>query len=625
MHVFARKGLVTLCFAALSIIWLADFVLEQITFSRLQAAQRRVGVLEHARADLLTLQGVYVDAETGQRGYLLTGDESYLAPYLAARARLDASAGLVRGLLGDPGALNTTLELGRAKLAELEETIELKRAGRGEEALALMRSGRGKDLMEQIRLAVSNLNAQLQKTAAEVADVAATQKRHAEWTSWIARALMGAALLGFYLAVRWIWRKREDALEAERTAKEATQQALASERAAHSEAAHANQLKDEFLGIVSHELRTPLSAILSWTSLLRESPPDEQEMHEGLETIERNARVQSRLVEDLLDVSRILSGKVRLHIRQVSLREVATAVLEGLRPSAQAKGIALEFTGEEPQDEVLGDVDRLQQVAWNLVSNAIKFTPRGGRVEVWVTRVDSEVELAVRDTGQGIREAFLPRVFERFSQQDGSTTRHNTGLGLGLAITRHLVELHGGRISAESAGEGRGTTFRVRIPIVAVREIKSGMGGRLDAAAAPVEPKSSLAARLDGLRVLAVDDQADARTAYTRILGRAGAEVRTAESVAEALAIMRDWKPALILSDIGMPGEDGYSFIRTVRNRPAQEGGRVPAVALPAFAKPEDQRRALEAGFDGHLAKPVDMHELTRKIAEYAGKAAPVP
>jgi CheY-like chemotaxis protein len=271
--------------------------------------------------------------------------------------------------------------------------------------------------------------------------------------------------------------------------------------------------------------------------------------------------------------------------------------------------------------EVLGDVDRLQQVAWNLASNAVKFTPRGGTVRISLARLESRVELCVEDTGQGIKGEFLPRIFERFSQQDGSTTRQNPGLGLGLAITRHLVELHGGTIRAESAGENQGATFRVQLPVVAVQELERQFAERrleVEGTADLAEGRVADAVKLSGTRVLAVDDQAVACEAYARLLGRAGAEVRTAENVAAALTILSRWTPQVILCDIGMPGQDGYAFIQTLRDRPVTEGRHIPALALTAFTRPEDRRRALEAGFDGYLTKPVDLHELTRKVAELA-------
>jgi CheY-like chemotaxis protein len=315
-------------------------------------------------------------------------------------------------------------------------------------------------------------------------------------------------------------------------------------------------------------------------------------------------------------VSRIISGKVRLRISEVDLRALALAVVDGLRPAAEARGLKISLLPNTEATEVLGDPDRLQQVVWNLVSNAIKFTPRGGAVELAVTREGSSVGLEVHDTGQGIHADFLPRIFDRFSQQDASTTRGQSGLGLGLSITRHLVELHGGTITARSPGADQGSTFRVEIPMIAVRELKDQLTDRgCVRSPAPTRPNGAAAnSRLDGLRILAVDDQADTLAVIQRVLTRAGAEVRTALTVADALALLRDWEPGCIISDVGMPERDGYSFIRELRELPPPLR-HVPAIALTAFARESDSALALESGFSDHLAKPVDTSALLQKIA----------
>lgn len=621
MKAGVRRDLVTAGFAALLAIWALNFWSERQAFVRLQHAQKEISRLQDTRSELLRLANTYTDAETGQRGYLLTGDKKYLEPYLAARARLETLAASVASTLGGDQDLQALLRSGQAKLDELQHTIELREAGRPEEALAIVRSDMGKRLMDQIRQAQHRVQTGLEQKAAHILQSAQRQKRRADRLAWITQGLLGGALLSFYLVVRWIWREREQMLAMERDAKQTTERALAAERAAHSEAVRANRLKDEFLGIVSHELRTPLSAILNWTTVLRDGAGENREVREPLETIERNARAQARLIEDLLDVSRITSGKVRLRVKPVDLRQIAEAVVDSLQPSAQLKGIRLETAWGTDPLEVLGDADRLQQVGWNLVNNAVKFTPRGGTVRVSLTRLESWVELSVEDTGQGIKAEFLPRIFERFSQQDSSTTRQNPGLGLGLAITRHLVELHGGAIRAESPGENRGATFRVQLPATAARDPErqsAELQPESEASERTVEGRAAETVELSGTRVLAIDDQADACEAYARLLGRAGAEVRTAENVAAALDTLSRWTPHVILCDIGMPGQDGYAFIRTLRARPAAEGRHIPVVALTAFTRPEDRRRILEAGFDGYLGKPVNLRELTRTVAELA-------
>lgn len=621
MKAGVRKGLVTAGFAALLVIWALNFWVEGQVFTRLQRAQREVSHLKDTRKELLRLIITYTDAETGQRGYLLTGDDKYLGPYLAAQGRLKFLTTNLASILGNDEGLQVLSQAGQAKLEELQRTIDLRRAGQPEAAAATVRTDVGKLLMDQIRQAGNRLQAELDVKAARILQDARHQKRRAERLAWLTQGLLGGTLLCFYLVVLRIWREREQMLAAERRAKQATERALATERAAHSEAARANRLKDEFLGIVSHELRTPLSAILNWTTLLRNGGEDERGFQTGLETIARNAQAQARLVEDLLDMSRITTGKIRLQIEAVDLREVVAAVTESLRPAVQAKGVRVETVWGASLLNVLGDADRLRQVVWNLATNAVKFTPRGGTIRLSLARVESWVELCVEDTGKGIRQEFLPRIFERFSQQDGSTTRQNPGLGLGLAITRHLVELHGGTIHADSPGENQGATFRVRIPVTAAR-----VGGhqptenRLEVEeGAETEEKRDLeAVKLPGTRVLAIDDQADACEAYARLLGRAGAEVRTAESVAAALGILSHWTPHVILCDIGMPGQDGYTFIQILRAGPVVAGRHIPALALTAFTRPEDRNRALEAGFNGYLTKPVNLHELTRKVAELA-------
>jgi PAS domain S-box-containing protein len=371
----------------------------------------------------------------------------------------------------------------------------------------------------------------------------------------------------------------------------------------------ANRLKDEFLATVSHELRTPLTSILGWAHLLRAGRIDEKSASSALETIERNARAQSQLIDDLLDVSRIITGKLRLDVRQVDPGSLIEAAIEALRPAAEAKDVRIQKVLDTGVISVAGDPARLQQVVWNLLSNAIKFTPKGGRVQVRLERVNSHIEIAVSDTGIGIKPAFLPHVFERFRQADQKTTRQYGGLGLGLAIVRHLVELHGGTVQAESTGEGQGATFVVKLPLVPVYQ-KKDFAERIHPAARDTLPSYDCPERLDGLKVLVVDDEADARELLRVGIGVCGAQVRTAGSVQEALEAIENETPDLLISDIGMPDEDGYELIRRVRALPADSGGRVPAIALTAYARTEDRLHALRAGYQMHVPKPVEMAEL---------------
>lgn len=382
------------------------------------------------------------------------------------------------------------------------------------------------------------------------------------------------------------------------------------EQQMRAEAEGASRMKDEFLAILSHELRSPLQPLLNWAYLLRSPNLDPASAERALDAIERSTKTLGQLIEDLLDVSRIVTGKLRLQARPVRLPGVVRAALEAVEPAANAKPVTLEALIEPDVPPVLGDPDRLQQVLWNLLSNGVKFTPRGGRVTVSVAGRHGEVVLTVTDTGVGIKREFLPHVFERFRQAESTTNRASGGLGLGLAIVRHLVELHGGSVAVQSEGEGRGATFSVRLPVASARVAER--------APAAVDPRGPLAQRLAGLRLLIVDDEADAREVMRFMLERGGARVRTADSAAQALDAIREERPDILISDIGMPVEDGYGLVRRLR---AMEDGlprRLPAIALTAYASEEDSRRALGAGFDAHLSKPVDPARLIEVAAGLA-------
>jgi signal transduction histidine kinase len=376
-------------------------------------------------------------------------------------------------------------------------------------------------------------------------------------------------------------------------------QMLAHEHQMRAEAESASRIKDEFLATLSHELRSPLQPLLNWAYLLRSPNLDPASAERALDAIERSTRTLGQLIEDLLDVSRIVTGKLRLQVRPVRLPGVVRAALEAVEPAALAKSVTLEARIEPELPAVMGDPDRLQQVLWNLLSNGIKFTPKGGRVTVTVAGRNSEVVLAVADTGAGIKREFLPHVFERFRQAESSTSRGYGGLGLGLAIVRHLVELHGGSVAVASEGEGQGATFSVRLPVAAASRTA-------ERAPAAVSPDGPVGRGLSGLRLLIVDDEADAREVMRFMLERGGAQVRTAESAAQALDAIREERPDLLISDIGMPVEDGYVLLRRLRAMEEGLGRRLPAIALTAYASEEDARRAVGAGFDAHLSKPVD-------------------
>ena len=396
-------------------------------------------------------------------------------------------------------------------------------------------------------------------------------------------------------------------------------QALKREKEARLEAEAANRVKDEFLSTLSHELRTPLTAIMGWSDLLLHDEVAPDKRQQAIETIARNANSQCQLINDLLEVSRIITGKLRLEFVSCQLQPLIEAAAESIRPTAEAKGIRLHLSIDPNAGSVFGDGERLQQVVWNLLSNGVKFTPTGGSVEVSLNRINSHVEITVADTGVGIQRDFLPHVFDRFRQADGSTTRNYGGLGLGLAIVRHLVELHGGTAYAESAGENQGATFTVRLPLMVASEFQFDPAPAKPAAAAVTSAERQLS--LAGLRVLIVDDEIDARTLLSAMLERCGAEVLAAESASEGLEKIEHWRPDVLVADIGMPVEDGYGLIKKVRALPKERGGQTPALALTAYARTEDRVRAISEGYQLHLAKPVDRLELATVVASLATRA----
>ncbi|MFN2531295.1 MAG: PAS domain S-box protein [Pyrinomonadaceae bacterium] len=402
---------------------------------------------------------------------------------------------------------------------------------------------------------------------------------------------------------------------------EATQRARAeAEKSAHEnaqlyrKAEESSQLKEEFLATISHELRTPLNAILGWTRMLRARQIGDEFSAKALDTIERNARAQAQLIEDLLDVSRIVTGKLRMDVRPTDPNSFVEAAIEALKPAAEAKGLRLRKVLDGAVLSVQGDPVRLQQVVWNLLSNAIKFTPRGGSVQVRLERVNSHLEIVVADTGQGIAPEFLPYVFDRFRQADQTTTRQHGGMGLGLAIVRHLVELHGGFVQAISPGPGAGSIFTVCLPVLAIYQPGLYID-RVHPGARELLSTPEYGDRLDGIRILVVDDEPDTRELLKTELESVGAKVILAGSAAEAFTNVTHEVPDVLISDIGMPVEDGYSLIRKLRNLPAERGGDLKAIALTAYARVEDRLQALRAGYQMHVPKPVDLAELVTVIA----------
>jgi PAS domain S-box-containing protein len=373
----------------------------------------------------------------------------------------------------------------------------------------------------------------------------------------------------------------------------------------------ASRAKDEFLAVCSHELRTPLTPILGWTRILRSHPINDPTFKRAMEVIERNVRAQGKLIEDLLDISRIITGKLRLNMRDMDVNEVIQSAIETVKPAAQAKDIALSIKLEKAAGVTVGDADRLQQVFWNLLSNAVKFTRKQGRISVELKRADTMLEITVSDNGEGISPEFLPHIFNRFAQADSTTTRSHGGMGLGLAIVRHIVELHGGRVKAESAGKGEGAVFTVSLPIVATRTESGDTGPsyRTPASGSMAVPY------LKNVQVLVVDDEADTCEFVAAALEQWGAKVATVPTAHDAIAALDKLKPDVLISDIGMPGEDGFALIRRVRTRDRSQGGRIPAIALTAYTRAEDRARILSEGFQMHVPKPVDPVELATAVS----------
>jgi PAS domain S-box-containing protein len=392
------------------------------------------------------------------------------------------------------------------------------------------------------------------------------------------------------------------------------EQLLSSAHAARTEAELANRTKDEFLATVSHELRTPLNAMVGWARMLRAGKLDENKVNHAIEIIDRNAKAQAKLIEDILDVSRIVAGKVRLDPLPVELRQIIEAAVDSIRPAADSKQVQLKLDLDSAMGMVSGDPARLQQVVWNLLSNAIKFTPNDGQVEIQLKEIGANVQISVSDTGEGIMAEFLPHIFDRFRQADSSTTRKHSGLGLGLAIVRHLVELHHGTVDAYSAGERQGARFTVTLPIMRVHMKEPiehyGLGDS--------ERKQSKVA-LNGLRILYVEDDVDSRQALAAVLMQYDAEVRTVATVHEALGLLTNWRPDLLISDIGLPDEDGYDLIRKVRARQPEDGGTIPAIALTGYAGVSEHELALSAGYQKYLVKPIKPENLAEIIGTIVG------
>ncbi len=457
--------------------------------------------------------------------------------------------------------------------------------------LAALRSGRRIDHYETERVRKDGARLRISLSVSPIRDASGN--------------IIGAAKIARDVTARYEMEQEREAL-------------LGREQQARHAAEAANRAKDAFLATVSHELRTPLSPIIMWTRMLRDGLLDPTKAEKALVTIERNARTQAQIVDDLLDVSRIVSGKMRLEVRPTDLGAVIQSAADVVRPAADAKGIQMSVVLDTETGFVAGDPDRLQQVVWNLLSNAVKFTPKQGRVQIVLERVNSHVEIAVTDTGEGFDPEFRRAMFDRFQQADSSASRHHGGLGLGLAIARHIVELHGGTVHGESAGPGQGATFTVKLPLAIFQRAAGETERRHPTLSEQPSPSTLDAyARLDGVRVLVVDDEPDSNEAVSALLAARGAEVRVAASASQAIEVLRGWLPTVMVTDIGMPGEDGYMLLAKVR---AGDGAaaRVPAIALTAYANRDDRLRTLAAGFQLHMSKPIDAAELVAAVANVA-------
>jgi signal transduction histidine kinase/CheY-like chemotaxis protein len=605
---------------------------------------------------LIALSEVFAlvaEAEIAPRGYVLTGDEAFILQLLDAeneiKPRLERLRTLLSALPGQAERLASLRPEIWAQFDQARRINDARRQGHASTGLLKNEIQRSKSIATKIRELAEELKAAeydaLQR-AASTAEYSAEWLRRFLLLGSIAAvlivALAGAGVIGEFrrreraedalqqanLALkhandelsRRVEAQSEEMLRKTGEWQSELQQRFLAEQSARREAEMANKLKDEFLATVSHELRAPLNAILGWAKLLRSRRLDEPTTVKALETIERSAESQNRLIEDLLDVSRIIAGKLRLDSRPLAPGLIVRAALETVRPAAQTRQITLATEIPDDMPMLAGDFSRLQQVVWNLLSNAVKFTPQGGHVTVALRADESQIEIAVSDDGQGIKPEFLPHVFERFRQADSSNARRHGGLGLGLAIVRHLVEMHGGSVEAQSDGEGCGATFIVRLPVLPAQDSESADGNvtrnTLSRPAVPRLPEGVLA----GLRILAVDDQEEVRDLLTEILVGYGASVITASSAAEALDAIRRELPDLLVSDLGMPDQDGYSLIQLIRALDDDRGGRVPAIALTAYAQSTDRLRALDAGFQSHMVKPVEPGELVMTIAALTGR-----
>ena len=609
---FQRKlisGVIVICLLAILTSAASMFASRVLITNMTNVATGEGQALTRARE--LQLVGMKNIADV--RASLLTGGEDFAPEARAGSARVLDMAESLRPQIQGPegiGLLDKVVATERAHLDVFERAMIVTSASRGGAGIVyseevLLRSAQFEQAMRALVV-----HAKSARTRSVVLARAAVYRAEALMIVITIATILLLILLCVIL-VAGLGRS----YRGQTAARDLAEHGQTEAEATLSDVEAASHLKDEFLATVSHELRNPLAPILTWTQLLRSGTLDEAKTRRALEVIERNVLSQAHLIDDLVDVSRVVSGKFRLDVRPIDLAPVIKAAIEAQAPASDAKQIRLQVVLDERAGLISGDSERLQQVMWNLISNAIKFTPKGGRVQVVLQRAESHIEIAISDSGIGIGAEFLPHVFEPFRQSvEGSMRRHG-GLGLGLSIVRHIVEMHGGEIIAHSEGVDRGSRFTVKFPLLATA-VEGGPARRHPIA------RDTLAdiqlGRLDGIRVLVVDDEPSASEALMVLFNSCGAEARVAGSAVEALAVFGAWQPDVVVSDIAMPGEDGYSLIRKIRLRSAERGGRVPAVALTAYAKIEDRVTILSAGFQMYLSKPSDPNELVAVVSSLA-------
>ena len=626
-------------------------------FSSMRSLKKALEWEKHTQEVVLQLDETFIlmlNAETANRGFMLTQDESLLEPYFESKKNAAENFTKLHYLTKDNHAhgekISELEELVNQRLTLFGEVIEARRNTKSiEQVQQQFRQRGGRELADRVRALITEIKKEEQNLLAQ-REENLNKSLDTTYAMMLATGLGGLLSLGLaaFAIFREIGKRRKaeddlrdankdlerrvdkrthelsqknadlnEEIEKRKEYESVREELLSREQTARKEAEVANRLRDEFLATVSHELRAPLNSIMGWGRLLETGNLDEDMNRKALETIIRNAEAQNRLIEDLLDVSRIITGKLRVEAINVKPIVFVEAALESVRPAAEAKGIRLEIKEDAGVSHISGDPNRMQQVIWNLLSNAIKFTPNGGGVRIEIEQTDGHVEIKVKDTGMGIKKEFLPHVFDRFRQADASSIRKFGGLGLGLSIVRHLTEMHGGTVSAASDGENKGTTFTVSLPKIGSFEEIPRFRRRKDSkqitAAAP-------SFSLDGLLILAVDDEEDTCQLLVQALTFYGATVITAKSAADALTEVIDKSPDVLVSDIGMPGEDGYSLIRKIRALTDERQKNVKAVALTSYTRAQDRMRTLAAGYQSHVGKPVEPDELATVIASLTGR-----